>query len=61
MEGDAKDILAAGINDYLNKPVIKLIDHILTARLLDAVPCLPMAVEDPKAERAREPVAQVTI
>ena len=61
MEGDAADILAAGINDCLNKPLIKLIAHILTARPLDPVPCLPMAVEDPEAERAREPVAQVTV
>ena len=57
----AEDILAAGINDYLNKPLIKLIDPILTAQPLDVVPYLPMAVEEPEAERAREHVALVTI
>ncbi|MBT8413757.1 MAG: response regulator [Boseongicola sp.] len=44
MEGDEEGILAAGIDAYLTKPLKKqkLIDHILTAQPLDALPCLPM-------------------
>ncbi|NNL17658.1 MAG: response regulator, partial [Boseongicola sp.] len=44
MEGDQEEILAAGIDHCLTKPLKKqkLIDHILTAQPLDARPCLPM-------------------
>ncbi len=44
MEGDAEDILAAGIDFYLTKPLKKqkLIDHILMAQPLDTEPCMPM-------------------
>jgi len=48
MEGDEEDILAAGIDYCLTKPLKKqkLIDHILTAQPLDAVPCLPIRDEE---------------
>ena len=48
MEGDQEEILDAGIDHCLTKPLKKqkLIDHILTAQPLDARPCLPLPDED---------------
>ncbi len=45
MDGDAEDILAAGIDHYLTKPLKKqaLIDHILAAQTTEARPALPIA------------------
>ncbi|SMX23049.1 ATP-binding protein [Boseongicola aestuarii] len=50
MEGHQEDILAAGIDEYLTKPLKKqkLIDFIVTAQPLDARPCLPMEDAPPE-------------
>jgi len=61
MEGDEESILAAGIDAYLTKPLKKqkLIDHILTAQPLDALPCLPMPSEPvPVPEVAQQAALQ---
>lgn len=44
MDGDAEDILAAGVDHYLTKPLKKqhLVDHILTAQPLGTRPALPI-------------------
>ncbi len=44
MDGDADEILAAGVDHYLTKPLKKqqLISHILDAQPLDALPALPL-------------------
>ena len=52
MEGDAEDILAAGVDRYLTKPIKKqlLLDEILAAQPLDAVPALPLPEEAEEIE-----------
>lgn len=51
MEGDADDILAAGIDYYLTKPVKKsaLVAHILAAQPSGTAPVLPEEVPDQAA------------
>ncbi len=45
MDGDADDILAAGVDHYLTKPLKKqaLVEHIVSAQPPDARPALPLA------------------
>ena len=51
MEGDAEDILAAGVDRYLTKPLKKqqLFDEILAAQPLEARPALPVPQDDVEA------------
>ena len=57
MDGDAEDILAAGIDHYLTKPLKKqaLIDHILAVRSAETRPALP------SDEEADEPTAPIAV
>ena len=47
MEGDAEEILAAGVDHYLTKPLKKqqLFDKIVEAQPLDAAPALPLPAD----------------
>ena len=58
MEGDADDILAAGVDHYLTKPLKKkkLIDHIVEAQPIDCRPVLPLPKEDVAEEPDQEAV-----
>ena len=58
MEGDADDILAAGVDHYLTKPLKKkkLIDHIVEAQPIDCRPVLPFPKEDVAEEPDQEAV-----
>ena len=52
MEGDADEILEAGVDHYLTKPLKKqkLIDHIIEAQPLDCRPALPLPAEASEKE-----------
>ena len=58
MEGDADDILAAGVDHYLTKPLKKqkLIDHIVGAQPINCRPVLPLPKEDVAEEPDQEAV-----
>ncbi len=54
MDGDADEILEAGVDFYLTKPLKKqqLIDHIVNAQPLDAIPALPAPDDEQETDAA---------
>ncbi len=56
MEGDADEILAAGVDRYLTKPLKKqaLFDEIIAAQPLEARPALPVPDDGSEVESAQE-------
>ena len=52
MDGDADDILEAGVDHYLTKPlkIQQLIDHIVNAQPLDALPALPLPDDEEETD-----------
>ena len=63
MEGDAEDILAAGIDHYLTKPLKKqkLIDHIVTSQPLDAQAVLPLPDDETDTAFSQQPTIREAI